>query len=71
MKARRVPPLIPMAVVAEACDCTTDEARALLVSLGVATKVGHRWKASRSKLREKAPDVFEDVFAFYEMPAHR
>lgn len=67
-KARRMPAMIPMDIVAKACGYSTDEARDLLVALGVATKVGHRWKASRSKLREKAPDVFEDVFASYEMP---
>lgn len=71
MKPRRVPPLIPMAVVAEACGWTTDEARDLLVGLGVAKKVGHRWKVSRSQLREKDIDIFEDVSAFYEMPEWR
>lgn len=67
MKPRRVPPQIPIAVVRAACGySSTDEARAAMVSLGVAKKVGHRWKVSRSKLREKDQDVYEDVFAFYE-----
>jgi hypothetical protein len=63
--------MIPTAVVALATGWTTDEARDILIALGVAEKVGHRWKAPRGKLREKAHDIYEDVFAYYELPAGR
>lgn len=68
MKGRRVPPLIPTAVVAKAAGITTRQARSLLRRSGVLHRSGRYWYARRGLLRERLEDVFEDVFAFYELP---
>lgn len=65
MSAGTVPPYIDAAKVAEACGLTTERARRMLQRAGVAEKMGGRWVVSRSHLRNRLPDVYEDVFAHF------
>lgn len=65
---RRVPPLIAVADIARAIGLPTDRTRALLLRAGVLERLGRHYYARRSALRERLGDVYEDVFAFYELP---
>jgi hypothetical protein len=67
--SRKVPPLIPSHVVAKACGYTARDARNLLRRHGLLQANGRRMAVQRSRLRERLPDVFEDVFDYYEMGA--
>jgi hypothetical protein len=66
---RRVPPLIPIPVIAKATGYSYEYARGLLERSSVLQRDGRRfWKARRGLLRERLPDIYEDVFAYYELP---
>jgi hypothetical protein len=70
MSGKRVPGLVPVAIVAKVEGWSTDFARGILVGAAVAVKVRGRWYAKRGPFRERLPDVFEDVFAYYELGEH-
>lgn len=68
MSRRRVPPMLSVAQIAEATGYTTDAARGLLRRNGLLERDGpRRWAVRRSRLRERLPDVFEDVYEFFEL----
>jgi hypothetical protein len=59
--------MIPSHVVAKASACTPRDARNLLRRHGLLVANGRRYAVQRSRLRDRLPDVYEDVFAYYEL----
>lgn len=67
-KPRRVPPLIPIPIVAKATGYTYDYTRGILERAGVLQWDGQYLKARRGLLRERLQDIYEDVYSYYELP---
>ena len=56
---------IEAAHIAKACKMTTDRAKRLLQRAQIGELLGGRWTVGESKLRERLPDVFDRVYAYY------
>lgn len=67
MSASRVPPYLTMAEVAIANGMRTERTKRMLQRIGIAEKVGGRWMVGESRLRERMPDLYDRVFARYEL----
>lgn len=63
----QVPPEIPLSVIAKARKCTQKAAKGTMRRAGILGRDGRRYVVSRSRLREKFLDTYEEVFAMYEL----
>jgi len=63
--ASTVPPYISPAQVGKACGVTKKVARALLLGAGILVRIGGRWYAGESQLRERLPEVYDRVYAWF------
>jgi hypothetical protein len=63
-----VPPLIPIPIVAKAAGWSYDYTRGVLDRARVLQWDGRYLKARRGLLRERLQDLYEDVYAYYELP---
>lgn len=64
-----VPPLVPLALVAQALGFSPWRTRTHLLKHGAAVKVGHTWFAVRDPLAETWPEVLAELEAWAERRA--
>jgi hypothetical protein len=67
MSASRVPPYLTMAQVADANGFSALQAKRLLQRVGIAEKIGGLWMVGESRLRERLPEVYDRVYAAFEL----
>ena len=61
--SRAVPPYVPAAEVAKACEISRRAAISMLRRAGVLVRDGQRWKADADLLRERLGPVYARVYA--------
>lgn len=60
-----MPPMITTGDVARACGVTWKQARGWLRRAGVLEKQGARYIAHESSVRERLPDIYQRVYAYF------
>lgn len=60
-----MPPYIRISVVAKACERPLQAQRRQLARAGILERDGHLFVVGDSRLRERLPEVYERVFAYF------
>jgi hypothetical protein len=63
----RVPPYLEPGEVATACEISVAKARSLLERANILEKLGAHHVVGESRLRERLPELYDRVFAYYEL----
>jgi hypothetical protein len=61
-----VPAYIRLSDVAKACRLSRDSAFTELKNAKLLERRGRLWKVSRSRFRERLPDMFDDVYEYFD-----
>ena len=68
MSERKVPPQLTVAQIAQATGWSVKVVRARYKEMGLLKRtLGRLWRVSRRQLMTRDPDVWEDVFAHFEL----
>lgn len=67
MSASRVPPYLTPGQIAKVTGQTARGVKKMLQRIGIAEQHGTQWVVGESRLRERLPEVYDRVFAAYEL----